>query len=357
MREIGIELDYPVRECVDIASREELVEAFRAREGEPVRLIGGGSSQQCLPPPRRTPTLLRLAPMDALQRLEPDDLTCSVEPGLDRRDLDAALEEHGLWLPCAGTGTMGGLLAADLHAPMAPGGWSARSVLLGFEGVLAEGLPFKSGARVVKSVAGFDLQKAFVGSRGRLFAATLLHLKLRPRPRVLQAFERRGLDLEGALSIFGALRALPSPPHELWLERAAGDHTVRGALAGHPGHVADTVRERELREVGDAGARRLTPEPNSEIVCGQVRPSRLPQLLAILPESAPLLVGGTGQFEALLRPGDTDDVLREAADLRAATVVRSGAPPRRGLTTATDPAVARLTAGLEAALDPKRMLQ
>ena len=357
MSESATQLDYSVAGSIDVGHRQELIEALIAHAGEPVRLLGTGSSQECLPPPERTPTLLRVSSMNAIQRLEPDDLTCSVEPGLPREDLDTALAEHGLWLPCPGKGTLGGLFAADLWTSLAPGALSPRSLLLGLEGVLAEGLPFKSGARVVKSVAGFDLQKLFVGSRGRLLAATTLHLKLRPRPRALVAFTATGLDQNRAIARFDEIRGLSDPPLELWFERGAHGCTVRGALAGNADHVSTSLRSLELAEAADAGKPSLEIGASDEIVAGLVRPSHLPRLIDALPSEAAILVNGTGQFETGLTTQQSDGLLARCPEIPASAQVRRGAPERRGRSSIVDDGVARLSARLRDALDPAGMLQ
>jgi len=295
--------------------------------------------------------------MASIARLEPGDLTCSVEPGLPRETLDAALAEHDLWLPCAGTGTVGGVFASDQHAPMAPGAFSPRSLLLGIEGVLAEGLPFKSGARVVKSVAGFDLQKLFVGSLGRLFAVTMLHLKLRPRPRTLTPFASGPMERDEAVGLYLAARRLSSPPLELWLERSSCGFTVRGAHAGHAQHVAQDLSRLRLAEAAESGPRTLHHATGCETVTGHVRPSRLPPLLAAIPLESPLLVSGTGQFEVETKPAQSDALIARCEELSASAMVRHASPERRGRASAVNAREARLTTDLREALDPTGMLQ
>ena len=106
MNDASPQLDYATSGDLDVANRSDLIDALNSHRGEPVRLLGSGSAQRRLPAPRSTPLVIRTSSMASIARLEPGDLTCSVEPGLPRETLDAALAEHDLWLPCAGTGTV-----------------------------------------------------------------------------------------------------------------------------------------------------------------------------------------------------------------------------------------------------------
>ena len=94
---------------VEVTTVDELREAFATYPR--VRLVGGGSAEDRLPPPspRQAGELTRisLAGMNRILRLEADDLTCSVEAGVTRDTLDAALAECGGCLPCAGRGPVG----------------------------------------------------------------------------------------------------------------------------------------------------------------------------------------------------------------------------------------------------------
>lgn len=348
-------IDYAVEGSAEVESARELTELFRGRAGAAVRLIGSGMRQHRLPAPPQPVLLVRCA-LRALRRLDRDDLTCSVEPGLPLADLDAALAAEGLVATGLGdTGTVGGALAAGEPFAAAPGAPSPRNVLLGMEGVLTDGTPFKSGARVVKSVAGYDLHKLFVGSRGRLFAAVVLHLRLRRRPAMTEHFVCADLDQDAALARWNALRRASEPPSGVWLARGAnGTCTVHGTIAGSAATVRDCLRRHELR-AGEARPRDVSHADGSEVVAGLVRPSRTGHLLEALP-GAPVLVAGTGSFVARLAPADSDALLASCSTLPARAWIRSGAPARRGIATAHDPAAARLERELMQALDPQRML-
>ncbi|MEZ5964106.1 MAG: FAD-binding oxidoreductase [Planctomycetota bacterium] len=342
-----------------VGSRDELTDLLRDTPAPAVRVCGKGSSFDRLPAPRRPPLLVRLAAMQRIDRLDPADLTCSVEPGLERQVLDGELERHGLVLPTPGDGTVGGLLARGEHRPLAPGASCARHVVLGLEGVLSDGTQFKVGARVVKSVAGFDVHRAFVGSRGRLLIATLLHLRLRPAPRASLTFAQGPRPLDAALALFRDLRLLAAPPTSLVLHRHDdGTWGVVGRVEGAPAQVR-SVRRRFGLDPTDAPATfGPVPAHGRELVDGVVQPSALHRLLAGLPSDAPVHVSGTGQFLTALRPAESDALLARLPSLPGgAGEIRCGSAARRGLASAGDPATSQLEDAVRLALDPRGLLQ
>jgi FAD/FMN-containing dehydrogenase len=346
--------DYEVEAVVPAATGGEVKDLLRdARRA--VRVVGTQSRQARLPPPPRPVTLLCTRGLGRIQRLEADDLTCSVEPGVLRADLDAALAERRLCLPCGGDGSLGGLFAAGERGPLAPGAASPRSLLIGFEGVLADGEAFKAGARVVKSVAGFDLNKPFVGSRGRLFVVTLLHLKLRPLPPASVAFRREGLPAADAVALWQRLRQLPSPPIVLLLGRLAGAFTVSGTFTGTERPIDATLRELGLPR-GEAQAPGLADSKDREVLRGTTLPSRIQSVLDELPGDAPFVADGCGQFEVALHEPQTDALLARLPALGAAGEIVGGRPARRGTSTPGDPGALRLARALKLLLDPEERL-
>lgn len=340
--------DFEVSGTVQVQSDAELRDALAG--GGPVRLAGTGSQQQLVPAPGPTVRMVGLGPMNRILRLEADDLTCTVEAGVRRGVLDAALAEHRLQLPCAGAGSIGGLFAADVHGPLGTGMHSPRSLLLGFEGLLADGRSFKAGARVVKSVAGFDLQKLFVGSQGRLFAVTRLHLKLRPAARHQVHFVQE----DQPLALFHRLRLLPTPPSCLLVHTLAGTNVtpvVCGTIGGPRPLVEHLVREHGLDL--DAGPMPLALEPaeGEEVLQGTILCSRTGELLSRLAEHEVMALAG-GRFLVRVGREESDDVLASLHDLAPDTWVLRGTAERRGHGHRTNGIESRL----KHALDPDGVL-
>ncbi len=345
-------IDFETSGTVRVGNDDELRDALLA--GGAVRLAGTGSQQLLVAAPTTKVRVISLAPMDRILRLEADDLTCTVEAGVRREVLDAALRENRLQLPCAGGGTIGGLFAADVHGPLGLGMHSPRSLLLGFEGMLAEGLSFKAGARVVKSVAGFDLQKLFVGSQGRLFAATRLHLKLRPARHQVN-FVQQDLTQADAVAVFHRLRLLATAPSCLILRGTTGGAmAVHGSLEGPEALVEGLLREHRLPQDTDPVPLGLSPQGDEEVLQGTVLASCLVELLSRLPQLE-LIVFGGGRFQVRVHRTESDDVLASIRDLAAdAWILRGGADRR--CRSANGTVATGIERQLKQALDPNGVL-
>lgn len=334
----------------------EVAELLRSRPGR-VRIVGSGSRQERLADPG--PALrLDLSGLAVIDRLDAPDQTCSVDCGVSRAQLDAALAEVGLELPCRGDGTLGGLFASDPLGAVGPGAPAPRTLLLGIEGVLADGTAWKTGARVVKSVAGFDVHRLLVGSMGRLFVATRLHLRLKPRPRAEQWFANPGLELAPAQALVQRLRGLAVAPAALQLVRDEdGLCSVRGRLTGRATFVAATLREHELVASVPSWRDHLALPPGGEVVAANVLASAIPALLAKAPPNAPFVWHGGGRCElALPSPAATDALLAALPQLAIEACIVRGDAARRGRGTPFDPGQQRLAEGLRRALDPHGIL-
>lgn len=114
------------------------------------------------------------------------DMTITVEAGLRIDALQATLKNERQRLPVdiaqAERATLGGALATNTSGPRRFGHGTFRDYVIGISAVDADGRLFKAGGRVVKNVAGYDICKLLVGSRGTLAVVTQVTLKLRPLP-------------------------------------------------------------------------------------------------------------------------------------------------------------------------------
>ena len=116
----------------------------------------------------------------------PEDMTATVQAGMTVENFQAQLAKRNQWLPvdppCSGALSIGALLAGNSSGPRRFGCGTIRDWLIGTTVVLADGRLIRNGGKVVKNVAGFDLCKLFVGSRGTLGVIVEATFKLLPSP-------------------------------------------------------------------------------------------------------------------------------------------------------------------------------
>lgn len=118
----------------------------------------------------------------------PADLTVTVGAGTHFEDLRSALARAGQFLPLdpphADAATIGGIVAANSTGFWRSRYGGVRDLLIGTTAVLGDGVVARSGGRVVKNVAGYDLNKLFVGSLGTLGVIVECTFKVLPMPPV-----------------------------------------------------------------------------------------------------------------------------------------------------------------------------
>lgn len=178
---------------------------------------------------------LSLRRMNHVVNLSQGDLIVSVEPGLTMAELASALAAAGLMLPydppAPADATLGGLLSAGLSGPRRALYGSLRDMAISLRVALLDGRVIRTGAKVVKNVAGYDMTKLFIGAWGTLGVITEITLKLRPLP-----MHRETVLVGGPLDALGQLRerivqsALqPSRLEAVW--QSASDQTRNWILA------------------------------------------------------------------------------------------------------------------------------
>ena len=185
----GAAVDGVIPRWVVHATATEQVSAVLALASEESLAVvprGSGSALDLGNPPARVDIVLDLTDMDRVIEDNPDDLTVSVEAGLTAGALAARLAPRRQWLPVDPPGgssrTLGGLVATAAHGPLRARYGTLRDLLLGVRFVQADGVVTWGGARVVKSVTGYDVPKLMVGSLGTLGVLCELTLRLHPQP-------------------------------------------------------------------------------------------------------------------------------------------------------------------------------
>jgi len=167
------------------AETAKVVDAMR-HEGAMINIRGAGTKQWRPPAPRGLDAVLDMTRCKGILEHTPADLTATVAAGTPFAELQAALRPHGQFFPCdpvfASTATIGGVLAARCNGALRQRYGSLRDNVLGMRVCLSDGSIAFTGAKVVKSVAGYDIPKLFVGSFGTLGAIAEVTLKVAPLP-------------------------------------------------------------------------------------------------------------------------------------------------------------------------------
>ena len=161
--------------------------------------------------------ILDLSKMAAIVDIDPDNLTCVVQPGVVNNDLKAAVAEHGLWYPpdpaSAPWSTIGGNVATNAGGLCCLKYGVTRDYVLGLRAVVGGpagyGTAVRLGRRTSKGVAGYDIAGLMVGSEGTLGVITEVTLRLRPALSRYPAHRRRGLRFAAGR---GAGRRADHPP-------------------------------------------------------------------------------------------------------------------------------------------------
>ncbi len=164
------------------ASAAEAIRAF-AHDKKTVRVLGGGTKSAGLPPADVTMHTSRLC---GIADYALKDLYVTVGAGTRIADLQAELAADKMWIPIASpwpVATVGGIVAANLNAPLRMRYGNLRDLVLATSVVLPDGRTMRAGRPVVKNVAGYDMPKLFVGGWGVLGLLTDVSLKLAPLPR------------------------------------------------------------------------------------------------------------------------------------------------------------------------------
>lgn len=137
-------------------------------------------------PPDGADVVLSMRRLDRVLEHAAGDMTATAEAGCTIESLQRTLAERGqrlaldpLW---PGRATVGGVLATADSGPLRVAYGAPRDLLLGVTVALADGTLARSGGKVVKNVAGYDLPKLFTGSFGTLGAITQAMFRLHPLP-------------------------------------------------------------------------------------------------------------------------------------------------------------------------------
>ncbi len=172
------------------ATTSEVAQVLRlaTEHGIPVTPRGAGSNLAAATIPEHGGIVLVLTRMAALKEISGDELLAVVEAGVTTAELaDAAAAKGLLYAPDPGSRTVSTVAG---NVAMCAGGLRGlkygvtRNYVLGLEAVLPTGEVIRTGGRLWKDVAGYDLTRLLTGSEGTLAVITEVTVALLPMPAI-----------------------------------------------------------------------------------------------------------------------------------------------------------------------------
>jgi len=181
----------PPDAVVFATSEADVQEVVRicARHRVPVIGFGTGSSLEGHVNAPRGGVSVDFSRMDKVVSVHPEDMDCTVQPGVTRKQLNEELRATGLFFPIdpGADASLGGMAATRASGTNAVRYGTMKDVVLGLRAVLPSGEVVRTARRARKSAAGYDLTRLMIGSEGTLGLITELTLKLSGQPEAISS--------------------------------------------------------------------------------------------------------------------------------------------------------------------------
>lgn len=231
-------------DAVCFAERTEDVSRALAlcnRFGIPVVPFGTGTGLEGGTVAGRGSICLDVSRMNAILRVSAEDMDCTVQAGVTRKQLESYLHDSGLFFPIdpGADASLGGMAATRASGTNAVRYGTMRDNVLSLTVVLADGSVVTTGHRARKSAAGYDLTRLLIGSEGTLGVIVELTLRLYGKPEAISAARVYFNDVDGAVhtAMQTIQRGIPIARIEL-IDAAQMAAINRYSATGYPEKVA-----------------------------------------------------------------------------------------------------------------------
>jgi len=186
---------------VSPATTEEVSRVMQLAYEEEIAVVprGMGSGLAAASIPFSGGIVLNLTRMNRILEIDEENMTATAEAGVITADLQAAVEERGLFYPpdpsSIKQSTIGGNVACNAGGPRCLKYGVTGDYVLGLKVVLADGRILQTGGKAIKNVTAYNLTQLFVGSEGTLGVITEVLVRLISKPKYVRT----------ALAVFSVL--------------------------------------------------------------------------------------------------------------------------------------------------------
>jgi glycolate oxidase FAD binding subunit len=311
--------------------------------------------------------------LDRILEHNAGDLTAILEAGVPLARAQEAFAEAGQMLaldPPGGDATIGGVVATGDSGPLRSRYGGVRDLVVGTRVALADGTIAKSGGKVIKNVAGYDLAKLFAGSFGTLGAILEVSLRLHPLPPATATAVGRTSD--PAVAGRGARALSHARLEQLGLDVRWAQETAT-VLSRFGGAAPVPQAEAAQRLLAEAGLDAEVREDDAELWAAQREGQRspgglsvrvsalqtdLPDLLHVAQRHGATLVGraGLGLFWLRLDEGPPAQLVSEMRGRWTVAVLDRPAGLEIERDAPLEPGVEALMRRVKERFDPKGTL-
>lgn len=177
----------------------------------PIVPRGSGTNLSAGTTPLYGGIVLLMKHFNKILEIDEENLTVRTQPGVITQTLIEAVEEKGFFYPpdpsSMKISQIGGNINENSGGLRGLKYGVTRDYVMGLEVVLPNGEIIKTGGKLAKDVAGYDLTRLFVGSEGTLGIVTEATLKLIPKPETKKTMLVLYQNLDAAAKSVSAIIA------------------------------------------------------------------------------------------------------------------------------------------------------